>query len=151
MTELKKTNHLVLIYYYKDNFFIAGAVEMPPIFVWREVNPVYKVERNKEKLIEAINAARSQSISRFHPGHDNPEIKPWNGEKEKVWNKASKSWSIWWNSDESVEISLDEPYDPNEPDLEEGKAWMDVKGARKLLSSPVSALDIAKEILSQLK
>ncbi len=148
MTELRKTNHLVRIYYYKDNFYIVGAVEMPPIFVWREVNPVYKVERDKEKLIEAIGTARSQSISRFHLGHDNPEIKPWNG--EKIWNSASKSWSIWWNEDGRVEISSDEPYDPQEPDLEKGKAWRRIKDGKKLLPSPISFQDIAKEILNNL-
>lgn len=149
MTEpLKKTNHLVLIYYYKGNFFVMGAVEMPPIFVWREVNPVYKVERNKEKLIEAIDSARLQSISRFHSGHDNPEIKPWNG--EKIWNSASRSWSIWWNEDGSVEISTDEPYNPNEPDLGEGKAWRAIKDLRKILPPPITFEDIAQEILNNL-
>ncbi|MCL4382242.1 MAG: hypothetical protein M1575_02835 [Patescibacteria group bacterium] len=152
MTEpIKKTAHLVLVYYFSDMFYVVGAVEMPPIFVWRQVNPIITVKNhNRDKLADAIGVARLISKSRFHPDHANPEIKPWDGEHERVWNNSSKSWSIWWNEDGSVDMSLDEPYDPNEPDLGEGKAWRSIKGAKKHLSPPVSTKDIAREILKQL-
>jgi len=151
MTNLNKAYHLVTIYLLEKTFYIVGSVEMPPIFVWRQVNPVYKVEmNNKEKLAQMIEMARLQSISRFNSGHDDHKILPWDGEKNKVWNHAQKSWSILWYEDGSVKVSRYEPYDPNEPDLGEGKAWRPIKNAKKILPPSVSPQDIAQEILSKI-
>lgn len=146
MDKSKKTHHVVTVYLFNNTFIVVGSVELPPIFVWTEVNPVSITKiSDKEKLAQSIEVARSQSVSRFNVGHDNPDVKPWNG--KKIWNHALKSWSIWWKNDESVILEKAEPSNK----YRGIKEWKLVAGTEKKLSPPVSFQDIAQEILRQLQ
>ena len=86
-------------------------------------------------------------MSRFHPGHGNPEIKPWNGEAQEIRNSASASWSIWWNADDSIDIDMLKPGRMYKKAVE----WKKITDTKKTFISPVSSRDIAQEILSQIQ
>ncbi len=151
MTDTRKNLiYNISIYYLDNRFYVVGLVRMPPIGIRTQVHPVYTViGDDKEELAKTIEAARLESSPDLPIKQINALRTPWDGNKKKVWNNASKSWEISWYEDGSVEISSHESYDPNDPDLEEGKAWRGIKDGKKLLSSPVSSQDIAKEIMNQ--
>lgn len=146
MTNLKKTNHLVVVYLWGKTLFIVGSVELPPLFIWAEVNPVIKIQDfSIDKLALVIDSAKKVSKSRFDLAHANPDIKPWHGEELTVWNNATKSWRIWWKADGTINI------DSMKPDkiYKEQMEWKTV--SEKIFSPPASSKDIAREIINQLK
>ncbi len=144
MNEFKKTYHHVSIYLFNKTLYVVASVELPPVFVWAHVNPVEKVQNfSKEKIARAIDSTREISKSHFDPAHANPEIKPWDGEKNQVWNHATKLWSLWWKEDESVDIDTQNPDKMYRGDMQ----WKTV--SKKTFPPPVSSQDIAQEILTQ--
>ncbi|MCL4382243.1 MAG: hypothetical protein M1575_02830 [Patescibacteria group bacterium] len=145
MVEIKKTYHHVSIYLFNRILYVVGSVELPPIFVWAHVNPVIKLQDfSIEKLSQAIDSAHIVSKSHFDPDHANLEIKPWDGEKNRVWNHALKLWSLWWKEDGSVDMDTENPDKMYRGDMQ----WKTI--SEKTFSPPVSTKDIAREILKQL-
>ncbi|MCL4382244.1 MAG: hypothetical protein M1575_02825 [Patescibacteria group bacterium] len=154
MIEARGDNiHEVSVYYLDDQFYVVGSVRIQPFGFCRQVEPVYMVQfSDGKKLAQAIESARlgsDVSKERYFQHQIRTDVTPWDGDYGKVWAKAAKLWEVDWYEDGSVEISPQESYDPNEPDLGEGKAWRGIDGARKILLPPLSAQNIAEEILSK--
>lgn len=138
----------ISIYYLDNQFYITPLVRMPPMGMRTQVLPLYIVpDINREKFAEAIEAAKLQSDLRFYYDHIKPNREEWDGDNEKVWNTAKKNWDIIWRDDGNVSINPAEPYVKHKNGVE----WIFIKDAKKVLSTPVSALDIAEEIVKQIK
>lgn len=136
------------VYYFENKFYILGLVRMPPLSMRTPVLPLYIVPDNDtKKLVQDIELARLGSNVEFCRDKSISDRIPWDKKDDKVSNNAKKLWDIIWREDGSVSINPAIPYVKHRWGME----WIFVKDAKKILPSPVSALDIAKEILSQLK
>lgn len=113
-----------------------------------QVLPLYTIpDDSTKKFTEAIESAKFQSDLKYYPGQAMLQRKEWDGDNERVWNTAQKLWDVFWEEDGSVSIGFEKPYVKHRNGVE----WIYVPEAEKNLPPPVSALDIAKEIINQLQ
>lgn len=138
----------ISIYHLDNQFYITPMVRMPPIGMRTQVLPLYIVpDTSIEKISEAIEAAKLKSDLIFHMEQTMPKQEEWDGDNERVWNTAQKSWDVFWKEDGAVDIDFAKPYVKHKNGVE----WIYVKEAEKILPPPVSSKDIAQEITNQVQ
>lgn len=148
MADQPKKNiiYQVSIHHLDNQFYVTPMVRMPPIGMSTQVLPLYIVpDDNMEEFAEAIEAARLQSDFKFPSEHIKPDREKWDGDNERVWNTAQKSWDVFWDENGAVVIAFARPYVKHKNGVE----WIFVKEAEKSLVPPPSPQDIAQEILNQ--
>lgn len=133
----------ISIYHLDNIFYITPMVRKPP-GARTSVLPLYAIpDDNVDQLIESIGAAKLKSDVRYNQDTLNRE--DWDGDNEKIWNKAQKHWDIFWNEDGAVDIGFAKPYVKHRNGME----WIFVPEAKKILQPPVSSRDIVQEIIRQ--
>lgn len=136
----------ISVNYLDNQFYITPLVRMPPAGLRTEVLPLYTAaDNNFEKFVEAIECAKLQSDVRYNQNVSDRE--EWDGDNEKIWNTAQKSWDIFWEEDGSVSIGFSKPYVKHRNGVE----WINVPEAKKSLAPNTSSSNIAVEILKQAK
>lgn len=137
----------VAVYYLDNQFYIIPLVCMPPMGLRTQVLPLYIAPvESIEKFADAIEFARSQSDVTSYSEKVVSQREKWDGNKERIWNTAKKTWDIIWRDDGSVSINPAEPYTRHRNGVE----WKFIKDAKKILPPPISARDIAEGILNQI-
>lgn len=135
----------VLIYHLDNQFYITPTVRKPP-GASTQVLPLYTIpDNNIEELAKDIESAKLQSDMKYPPEQDVLDRQDWDGDNERVWNTAQKSWSIFWREDGTVHIDFSKPYVKHRNGVE----WIYVPEAQKILTPPVSSHDIAEEVIRQ--
>ncbi len=150
MADQPKKNFVyqISIHHLDNQFYVTPAVPMPPIGMSTQVLPLYIVPDNdSEKFAEVIEAARGKSSFAFDPKQVKPDREEWDGDNERVWNTAQKSWDVFWDEEGGVIIGFAKPYVKHRNGVE----WIYVKEAEKSFAPNASSSDIAEEILIQTK
>lgn len=152
MSDLIKFPKRVSISYYKRRFYLLGELQLPPIYAWCEVQPIFDAPDNdREKLVQAMESARLVSKSKEQLSNTDLNPKQFSKEQEKILDHASKIWSIDWEENGEVNIVSWEPFPKSGTVTYKGKAWRPIKDSEVIFHSPVSNSDIAQWLIQQTK
>ncbi|MFH0863806.1 MAG: hypothetical protein V1858_01805 [Candidatus Gottesmanbacteria bacterium] len=152
MKELKKSLKRIIVNYYQGQFYLLGEIQLPPIYAWCEVPPIFESPDNdREKLTQAMESARLVSKSKEQVNDTDLNPKQFSKEQEKILDHASKIWSICWEEDGEVSIVSWEQFPKSETVTYKGKAWRPIKDSEVVFHSPVSNSDLAQWLIQQTK
>lgn len=147
MTQLFNCIHSITIEFSNGQFYAYSKSQLPPIFSWTGVGPLYIASKNNtDKLAEIIGTVQSNSKVREQIIPDE-KGKEFSDEEAALLEKTTKLWTIDWEENGKAYLTIWEPFPKTETVQYMGKAWRPVKNSEIKFSPSDGFKDIANKLI----
>lgn len=150
MAKFSKCLQNVAVHYYQDHFLIASTSQLPPIYASTIIPPLYTSTKDDvDQLTKAIEQARLNSKTKEQLAGADLTPREFTKEENRAMDNATKNWTISWDEDGDVNLTIWEPWPQKGTD--KSQSWRPKRFGTILLQKPVRTNEIAEWLIEQIK